>query len=193
MSKSAFPEYISVLVLPWIVIADTPACSAILANSVATICSQSQPFLIFNVTGLVEFFTTAFITFSACSMSSKSLLPSPFFTTLGAGHPMFISTISANFDTYFAAYPIVSSSLPNICILIGLFSPSVFISSFVFESSWNIALLLIISVHTKPGPNSLHIFLNDKSVTPAIGANIKLFSSSTFPILNFFKYIFPSK
>ena len=135
ISKSAFPEYISVLVLPCIVIADTPAFSAICANSTATILFVSQPFLNFSVTGLVEFFTTAFITFSAFSISNNSLLPSPFFTTFGAGHPIFISTISASSLTYLAAYPIVSSSLPNICMLIGLFSPSVFINNLVFESS----------------------------------------------------------
>ena len=103
MSKSTFPEYISVLVLPCIVIADTPAFSAICANSIATILLQSQPFLIFRVTGLVEFFTTAFITFSAFFMSNNNLLPSPFFTTFGAGHPILISTMSAILLTYFEA------------------------------------------------------------------------------------------
>ena len=39
-----------------------PTFSAICANSVATILLQSQPFLIFRVTGLLEFFTTDFMT-----------------------------------------------------------------------------------------------------------------------------------
>ena len=76
-------------------IADIPFFSAICATLVATICSLSHPFLIFNVTGTLAFFTTAFINFSAFSKSNKSLLPSPFFTTFGAGHPIFISIISA--------------------------------------------------------------------------------------------------
>ena len=48
------------------------------------------------------------------SKSNNNLLPSPFFTTLGAGQPIFISIISAYFDIYSAAYPIDCTSLPNI-------------------------------------------------------------------------------
>ena len=121
-------------VLPWIVIAEIPFFSAICANSHATICSLSQPFLNFKVTGTLDFSTTAFIIFSAFSKSSNNLLPSPFFTTLGAGHPIFISRISANLLTYWAAYFIDSMSLPNICIDIGLFSSVVSNNNFVLSS-----------------------------------------------------------
>ena len=80
------------------------------------------------------FFTTLLTISSAKSKLSKSLLPSPFLTTFGAGQPILISTISAKFDTYFALYAIVSGSLPKICIDIGLFSPCVSNNSFVLSS-----------------------------------------------------------
>ena len=67
-----------------------------------------------KLTGTVEFFTTTSIILFAFSKSVNSLLPSPFFTTFGAGHPMFISIISAKLLIYFAPYAIASSSLPNI-------------------------------------------------------------------------------
>ena len=82
--------------------------------SVATICSLSHPFLNFSVTGTFEFFTTVSSMSFAFSRSNRSLLPSPFFTTFGAGHPIFISIISAKFDTYFVAYSKASKSEPNI-------------------------------------------------------------------------------
>ena len=60
----------------------------------ATILFLSHPFLIFTVTGFVEFSTTFFTICSTNSKFNSSLLPSPFFTTFGAGHPIFTSKIS---------------------------------------------------------------------------------------------------
>ena len=100
--------------------------------------------------------------------------------------------MSASLLTYCAANPIVSGSLPNICILTGTVSSSRFSNFFVFSSPKNNAFELTISVHTKPGSNFSVIILKGRSVTPAIGANIKLFFNSIFPIFNFFKYIFYS-
>ena len=72
--------------------------------------------------------------YSINSRFNKSLLPSPFFTTFGAGHPIFISIISAYFCTFFAVSAITIGSLPKICIAIGLSSPSVLIILSVFSS-----------------------------------------------------------
>ena len=46
------------------------------------------------------------------------------------------------------------------------------------------AFALTISMHTRPAPCSLQRIRYGMSVTPAIGARITLFSSSTFPIFN---------
>ena len=73
----------------------------------------SQPFLNFTVTGTLEFFTTVLIKVCALFKSNNNLLPSPFFTTFGAGHPIFISIISANSLIYLAEYAKLSSSLPK--------------------------------------------------------------------------------
>ena len=45
--------------------------------------------------------------------------------------------------------------------------------------------LQIISVYISPQPCSLHNNRNGRSVTPAMGAKIRLFSNSTFPIFSF--------
>src|SRR5699024_6623089 len=47
------------------------------------------------------------------------------------------------------------------------------------------ALALTISVQISPAPCSLHRRRKGRSVTPAIGASTRLFSSVTFPILSF--------
>ena len=84
--------------------------------------SSFQPFLIFTVTGLLVLFTTSSTICPINTKLSNSLLPSPFFTTFGAGHPILMSIMSAYFSTILVACPIIIGSLPNICIAIGLFS-----------------------------------------------------------------------
>ena len=116
------------------VIAFMPFSSAIFANSTATMLLSSQPFLIFSVTGTWEFLTTASIISPASSRFNNSLLPSPFFTTFGAGHPIFISIIGDVLLSSFAANDIASISFPNIWAATGICSFSVFNNSFVFSS-----------------------------------------------------------
>ena len=91
----------SSLTLPCMVMADAPLLSAILASLTATIWSLSHPILILTVTGTSLAFVTASIMLPAKFKSHINLLPSPFFTTFGAGQPMLISTISAILLTLF--------------------------------------------------------------------------------------------
>ena len=114
ISRSTSPLKNSALVLPCTVIILAPDFSIILAASTATTLSSFQPFLIFTLTGTFEDFTTSVTISSTLGKSNKSLLPSPFFITFGAGHPIFISNISANPLTYSAATFKDSTSLPNI-------------------------------------------------------------------------------
>ena len=114
--------------------AEAPASSIIFAASTATTFSKSQPFRIFTVTGTFEFLTTAFTISFTSSKFNNNLLPSPFFTTFGAGHPIFISIISAMLLTYPAAYSIACMSLPNICIAFGPSCLHTFNNFLVFSS-----------------------------------------------------------
>ena len=148
--------------------------------------SASQPVLILTVTGTLEFATAVSIICFTSSKFNNNLLPSPFFTTFGAGHPMLISTISANSLTYLLAYAIASTSLPNICTANGFSLSQVFSNNFVFSSLYKSAFALTISVYTSPASFSLQINLNGRSVMPAIGAKNILFSSSTFPIFKIY-------
>ncbi len=58
---------------------------------------ESHPALIFTVTVLVETFLILLIISPASPGVFISALPSPFFTILGVGHPIFTSIISISF------------------------------------------------------------------------------------------------
>ncbi len=91
-----------------------PACSIIFATSCDTSFVLLKPFLIFTLTGLLDAFTTSSTILPIKSKFCNNLLPSPFFTIFGAGHPMFISTISKFLLNLLVAYVKDSISLPKI-------------------------------------------------------------------------------
>ena len=113
--------------------------------------------------------------------------PSPLFTIFGTGHPMLMSKMSNGLSSiWWAILEIISGSQPKSCKDTGSSLSSIAISSSVFLFLYIIAFALTISIHNSPAPCSLHNKRNGRSVTPAIGANIKLFGKVTLPIVSGF-------
>ncbi len=109
--------------------------------------------------------------------------PSPLLTTFGTGQPIFRSRMSNGRSSIcFAISLIISGSEPKSCSDTGCSFGSMVRSSSVLRFLYRIALALTISMHTSPAPCSLQSKRNGRSLTPAIGASIKLFSKVTFPI-----------
>ena len=156
------------------------------AISTALTWSSSKPFRIFTVTGFWIAPATFSIIFPARSGFFIRAEPSPLFTTFGTGQPMLISKISNGRSSIcFAISPIISGSDPKSCKETGVSRGSIVKSSCVFLFLYKIALALTISIQRSPAPCSLHSKRNGRSVTPAIGAKIRLFSNVTFPICSF--------
>ncbi len=156
------------------------------AISAALTCASSKPLRSFTVTGFLTARTVFSMILPASSGCFISAEPSPFFTTLGTGQPILISRISNGSSSIrFAASLIISGSEPNSCRETGFSCGSVVRSVFVFRLLYRIAFALTISMHKSPAPCSLHSKRNGRSVTPAIGASIRLLSRVLFPITNF--------
>ena len=88
-------------------------------------------------------------------------------------------------DSLAAISAIMSGSEPKSCTAAGRSSGSICSSSLVFRLLYRTAFALTISVTTQPAPCSRHSTRKGRSVTPAMGASITLFSRTVFPILSF--------
>ena len=141
--------------------------------------SGFQPVRIFSVTGTSTALTTALIIASTVSGYWSSAEPASFLLTFLAGQPILMSMICAPFSTLnCAAWAISSGSAPAICTERMPSSPSWFIRACDLAVFQTFGLLESISETTRPAPKRLQSWRNGLSVTPAMGANIKLFSNS---------------
>ena len=120
------------------------------------------------------------------SGSSSKREPDSFLVTLGTGHPMLISMISAVVcaSTNLAASTNVVASPPKIWIDSGFGMPSKSSIESVLAFRCSIPLSEIISVTTSPAPNSLAKLKNALFEIPAIGASTILLLISTLPIFH---------
>ena len=125
ISQSAFPAYICDLVRPCMVMALTPACSAIFANSTAFTCLSSKPFLNLTVTGLLKTLTMVLNILPASSGVFIRAEPSPLFTIFGTGQPILTSMISKSSAILSAMLAIITGSEPNSCTATGCSSGAV--------------------------------------------------------------------
>ena len=116
VDQSATPPYICTRVRPWMVTAETPACSMRRLSSTALMLLLSQPRRIFTVTGTGLAFTTASAMRAAFSGSFIKAEPSPLETTFPTGQPMLMSMKSAPLASaaIWAASAMQETSLPKI-------------------------------------------------------------------------------
>src|SRR3954471_6698192 len=96
---------------------------------------------------------------------------------------MLMSMMSAPLSAlYFAASAIMAGSAPAICTTRGSTSPSWLPRRMVFSEPHSSELDATISETAMPAPMRLHRLRNGRSVTPAMGATIRLFLSWIGPI-----------
>ncbi len=178
VSYSASPVYRSARVRPCTASAWMPACSAIFATFRPFLLARSQPVRIFSVTGTSTAPTTACRISLTKASSLNKAEPAALLQTFFAGQPMLISMIWAPAATLAcAAAAIICASPPAIWTERGSGSPSWMRRRLDLRLFHRDRSLETISDTTMPAPMRWQSVRNGWSVTPAMGARIRLLRS----------------
>src|SRR5471032_2525615 len=183
VSYSASPVYMQARVRPCMASDWMPCSSAIFATRSALRFSLFQPVRILSVTGTWTALTTASMMRATSGSSCSSAEPAKTLQIFFAGQPMLMSMMSAPLSTlYFAASAIIAGSAPAIWITLGSTSPSWLPRRMVFSDPHRSELDATISDTAIPAPIALQRLRKGRSVTPAMGATMRLFLSWMEPI-----------
>ena len=140
--------------------------------------SRSQPVRIFKVTGISTAARTACKISATSGSSFSSAEPAALLQTFFAGQPILISIICAPSSTHWrAASASMCASAPAICTERGSGSVSVNKRKLDLRLDHRRVSLVSISDTVRPAPKRAHNCRCGRSVTPAIGARIRLLAN----------------